>query len=195
MNSEVLVKYKWIIISFILGMLTGVFGGYFFGPLQVERHFTERIIEREVPVVQETVKHTNSTEIVYVPKAETIEEKLDPATGKTTIIVKKETTDVDVQVDKPTVNVKLNGKPYSFSLLTGETQKFEQGKISLLQESTIGIEFAVKPQVIDRTKTGGIDLFVGRYSGVGFQFNRIGLDIGTNGNEQDFRLRWRAIEW
>jgi hypothetical protein len=91
--------------------------------------------------------------------------------------------------------VKLNGQPYSFALLAGETQKFDQGKISLRQESMIGIDLAIKPQIIDQTKSGGIDIFVGRYSGIGIYHQRIGLDLGTDGHNQEYRLRWRAVEW
>lgn len=130
-----------------------------------------------------------------MPKAIISEEQVNPTTEKMEKVESKEKIDVEVCVEKPTINVKLNGQPYSFALLAGETQKFEQGKISLQQESTIGIELAVKPQVIDQTKSGGIDVFVGRYSGIGIYHRRIGLDIGTDGHNQDYRLRWRAAEW
>lgn len=195
MGIETFDRLKWYFLVFLFGSLIGGVGVFFFGPARVQNHFTERIIEREVPVVQETIKQTNQTEIAYVPKSIIHEEQVNPATGKTEKVETKEKTDVEVGMEKPKITVKLNGQPYSFALLEGETQKFDQGKISLKQESSIGIELAVKPQIIDRTKKGGIDIFVGRYSGIGFYHRRIGLDIGTNGRDQDYRLRWRAVEW
>lgn len=188
-------QHKWHFLFLILGLATGISCSYFLGPLRTEHHFTERVVEREIPVIQEVVNHTNQTEVVYEPKSLINQEQIDPVTGKSATITHKETTDVDVRIGKPTVNVKLNNQPYSFFILQDEAQRFEQGKISLSQQSSIDIELAVKPQVVDRTKNGSIDVFVGRYSGIGIQYKRFGLDIGTDGSNNDVRLRWRAIEW
>ena len=195
MSVETLDRFKCYILVFALGGFIGGAGVFLFVPVRDQDHFSERIIEREVPVVQETVKQTNQTEIVYVPKAIISAEQANQTTGKLEMVVSKEKTDVEVRMEKPAVSVKVNGQPYSFALLAGETQKFDQGKISLQQDSTIGIELAVKPQLIDRTKSGGLDIFIGRYSGIGVYHRRIGLDIGTDGRNQDYRLRWRAVEW
>jgi hypothetical protein len=176
-------KWQLVAILCVVSLAVGVAAGvYWLAPALTQHHYTETIIERPA-AIKEVVKTVTQTEVVYVPK------ETDPATGQ------PEKTDVQAEIKQPTVNVKVNGQPYSFGLLQGETQKFERGKITLDQASEIGIKLEVKPQIIDRTKTGGIDLFVGRYSGVGVQFNRIGLDIGTNGRDQDYRLRWRAVEW
>lgn len=195
MSIATLERFKWYLLAFILGGFIGGAGVFLFAPVRVPNHSSERIIERKVPVVQETVKQTNQTEIVYVPKTIVSEEQVSLTTGKSEMVVSKERTDVEVRMEKPAVSVKVNGQPYTFALLAGETRKFDQGKISLQQESTIGIELAVKPQLVDRTKSGGIDIFVGRYSGIGIYHRRIGLDIGTDGRNQDYRLRWRAMEW
>lgn len=195
MDGETFTRIKWPIILFCCGVLAGVAGSWLFGPIRTEKHFSERIVEREVPVVRETIKHTTDTEIAYVPKTVISEVVINPETGKPEKRKTKEKTDVEAKIEKPTVNVKVNGQPYTFSLLQDESQKFQDGKISLRQDSTVGIELAIKPQVIDKTKTGGIDVFVGKYSGIGINFNRIGLDYGIKGNEKDIRLRWRAIEW
>jgi hypothetical protein len=167
------------VVCLVVGAAAGV---YWLAPALTQHHYTERVIERPAEI-KEVVKTVTATEVVYVPK------ETDPATGQI------EKTDVQAEIKQPTVNVKLNGKPYEFGLLQGEKQKFEQGKVSLLQSSEIGINLEVKPQIIDRTRTGGIDLFVGKYSGIGLQFKRVGVDIGTNGRDQDYRLRWRAVEW
>ncbi|KYZ76676.1 hypothetical protein AXX12_09665 [Anaerosporomusa subterranea] len=195
MSVETLDRFKWYILVFALGGFIGGVGVVLFAPVRVQNHFSERIIEREVPAVQETIKQTSQTEIAYVPKAIISAEQVNPTTEESKMVVSKEKTDVEVRVEKPAVSVKVNGQPYSFALLAGEIQKFDRGKISLQQDSKIGIELAVKPQIIDRTKSGGLDIFVGRYSGIGVYHRRIGLDIGTDGRNQDYRLRWRAMEW
>lgn len=90
----------------------------------------------------------------------------------------------------------MNGQLYQFGLLQGEEQKFELGKINLQQSSQVDIHLEVKPQVIDKTKTGGIDLFVGKYSGITLQHKRIGIDAGVSRHgDQDYRLRWKAVQW
>jgi hypothetical protein len=195
MSFETVDRYKWYLLVFVFGGFIGGAGVFFFGPTRVQDHFAERTVEREVPVVHETVKQTNQTEIMYVPKTNISKEVVSPTTGMSETVTGKEKTDVEVYAEKPTVNVKVNGQPYTFALLAGENQRFDQGKISLRQESSIGIELAVKPQIIDRTKSGGIDVFVGRYSGIGIYHQRVGLDFGTNGRNKDYRLRWRTVEW
>ncbi len=193
--SEWISRFKWHLLVFLVGGLLGSIAVFLFGPQRVQNHYTERIIEREIPVVNETVKQTTQTEIVYVPKAMISEEVVNPATGQSQTMQSLEKTDVELKVNQPAVTVKVNDRPYMFDLLSGESQKFELGKITLQQDSVIGIELAVKPQIIDQTKRSGIDFFVGRYSGIGIFHKRVGLDIGTDGKKEDYRLRWRAVEW
>jgi len=162
-----------------------VAGVYVLAPIFHPAKVETKIVELPARV-EEKIRTVTQTEIQYVPKEVYIQ-----SDGTKTV----EKTDVQAEIKQPTVNVKVNGKPYEFSLLQGESQKFEQGKVSLAQSSEIGISLEVKPQIIDRTKTGGAYLFVGKYSGIGLQFNRVGIDIGTNGRDQDYRLRWRAVEW
>lgn len=183
------------IVIFILGCVLGVGIGLYIGLSLTQHHYTERFIEKQAPVIQEAFKHAANTEIAYIPKAVIHDIERDPLTGKDKVLEKREAADVDVKLEKPRVQVKVNGKPYEFTLLQGEKQKFEYGKVSLQQESSIGVELAIKPQVIDNTKTGGIDIFVGRYAGLGIRHKRVGIDIGTNGREADVRLRWQAIQW
>ena len=195
MNGALVQQYKWHITALLVGIVLGIVGSYMLGLVRTHQTVTERIIEREVPVVRETVKQETQTELVYVPKTIITEQYKNPSTGALETKQSKEKTDVAVQVEKPVVSVKVNGQYYAFSLLEAETQKFDKGKISLQQQSTIGVDLAIKPHVIDRSKTVGIDLFVGKYSGIGIQYHRLGLDVGTNGKDQDYRLRWRAVEW
>lgn len=169
------------IACLVVGAFTGV---YWLAPALTQHHYTEKVIEREIPVIKEVIKTNTVTEIQYVSK------ETDPDTGE------QEKTDVEAKIEQPTINVKLNGQLYQFGLLQGEEQNFDQGKISLQQSSQVDVHLSVEPQVIDKTKTGGIDLFVGKYSGVGLQFNRIGIDAGVSRHgDQDYRLRWKAVQW
>jgi hypothetical protein len=172
------------LLCFAVGAVAGIYVlAPIFNPVKT------KIVEQPARI-EEKIKTVTKTEVQYVPKEVVV---YKDAQGQT--VTETEKTDVQAEIKQPTVRVKLNGQPYEFGLLQGETQKFEQGKVTLNQSSEIGINLEVKPQIIDRTKTGGIDLFVGKFSGIGLQFNRIGVDIGTNGRETDYRLRYRAVAW
>jgi hypothetical protein len=127
-----------ITVTFCAGLYTGA--SYF-------PRYVEKIIEKPAEI-KETVRHETETVIRYVPK-EIIVYK-DPVTKEAA--TRKENTDVEASIGQPSVNVKVNGQPYSFNLLQGEKQKFEDGKLVLNQSSNVGIELSVKPQVIDQTK-------------------------------------------
>jgi hypothetical protein len=178
-------KWQTVAILCLVYVAVGAAAGvYWLAPALTQHHYTEKVIEREIPVIKEVVKTNTVTEIQYVPK------EANPTTGE------PEKTDVEAEIKQPAVNVKLNGQPYQFGLLQGEKKKFELGKVSLRQSSQVDINLEVKPQIIDRTKTGGIDLFVGRYSGITIQHKRIGIDVGVDRHgDQDYRLRWKAIQW
>jgi hypothetical protein len=149
-----------------------------------------KIVEQPARI-EEKINTVTKTEVQYVPKEVVV---YKDAQGQT--VTETEKTDVQAEIKQPTVSVKLNGQPYQFGLLQGETQEFDQGKISLRQNSQVDINLEVKPQIIDRTKTSGIDLFVGKYSGVTLQHKRIGIDVGVDRHgDQDYRLRWKAIQW
>ena len=181
------IRWQAVAILCVVCLAAGAAAGvYWLAPALIQHHYSERIIEKQIPVVQEVVKTNTVTEIQYVPK-----EVIVQADGSTA----KEKTDVEASVAQPSVDVRVNGQPYKFGLLQNETQKFEQGKVSLQQNSQIAVELQIQPHVIDNTKTGGIDVFFGRYSGVTIQHKRIGMDIGTNGRDTDFRFRWKAIQW
>jgi hypothetical protein len=174
---------KGTILLCIVCLIVGGFIGRAFFPKTIT---DTRVIEKPAEI-KEVVKTKTDTVIQYVPKEVYIREDGTKEAEK---------TDVQADIKQPIIAVKVNGQPYEFGLLQGETQKFEQGKVTLNQSSEIGINLEVKPQIIDRTKTGGIDLFVGKYSGIGLQFNRIGVDIGVDRHgDQDYRFRWKAVQW
>lgn len=98
------------------------------------------------PIVTEKVKVVTDTQIAYVPK-ETIH-YIDKATGQQ--VTAKESTDVQFDVAKAKVAVKVNGQDHEFDLLQGETQKFQDGKVSMQQTSTVGLD--IKIPTIDLTR-------------------------------------------
>lgn len=59
MRTETFDRFKWYLLVFVFGGCIGGLGFFLFGSARVQNHFSERIIEREVPVVHETVKRTN----------------------------------------------------------------------------------------------------------------------------------------
>lgn len=144
------------IAAFFIGLAVGII-------CFPQHHYTEKITEKPAKVKAE-VKHESETTAQYVPKV-------------TTPGGQKENTDVEANIGQPAVNVKVNGQPYSFSLLQNEKQKFEDGKLVLNQSSDIGIDLIVKPQVIDRTKRWSV--------GVGYGGNGLGgkIDFPIGGNE------------
>jgi hypothetical protein len=177
--------------AFGIGCIFGGIAVYFMLPARiVPGPAQERVVEKHIPVVQEVVRHTATTEIGYVPKEQIMVRQADGSMAG-----QREQADVDVQTAKPAVTIRVNGREYESRLLQSETQKFELGKVSLRQDSQIAVDLQIKPHVIDNTKSGGIDVFFGRYSGVTLKHRRIGIDIGTNGRETDVRLRWAAIQW
>lgn len=122
-------QYKSFILGglvFILGVAVGGVGTYYLFP----RTLTNTI---EKPVVQETIKYVDKTEVVYVPKT-------SPA-------------DADVEINKtqPAVKVAVNGQTHEFKLEQKEEQKFDKGKLVLTQNGTIFVD--VKTHVEKRNWT------------------------------------------
>lgn len=74
-----------------VGAFTGI---YWLAPALTQHHYTEKVIEREIPVIKEVIKTNTVTEIQYVSK------ETDPDTGE------PEKIDVEVKIEQPTVNVK-----------------------------------------------------------------------------------------
>lgn len=84
------------------------------------------------PVVSTEYKNTTDTNIRYVPKE--------------TINGKQETTDVEITRQPNHVYVKVNGKEHEITPTVKETQKFENGKLVVQEESKSVIQIsAPKP--------------------------------------------------
>lgn len=84
------------------------------------------------PIVSTEYKNTTDTNIRYVPKE--------------TINGKQETTDVEITRQPNHVYVKVNGKGHEITPTVKETQKFENGKLVVQEESKSVIQIsAPKP--------------------------------------------------
>ena len=98
-------------------------------------------VEQSTPTLQPKIMNEKATvgtktTVSYVPK----EKELVYVNNVPTYV--KEDTDVEANIDKPAVTVKVNGKKQKFDLQQNETQKFEDGKVVLDQKSTV--EFDIK---------------------------------------------------
>ena len=98
-------------------------------------------VEQSTPTLQPKIMNEKATvgtktTVSYVPK----ERELVYVNNVPTYV--KEDTDVEANIEKPAVTVKVNGKKQKFDLQQNETQKFEDGKVVLDQKSTV--EFDIK---------------------------------------------------
>ena len=98
-------------------------------------------VEQSTPTLQPKIMNEKAilgtqTTVSYVPK----QKELRYINNVPTYV--KEDTDVEANIEKPAVTVKVNGKTQKFNLQQNEIQKFENGKVVLDQKSTV--EFDVK---------------------------------------------------
>ena len=87
-------------------------------------------------ILNEKAILNTQTTVGYVPKVK----ELVYRNNKPVYV--QEDTDVEANIDRPQVTVKVNGKKTKFDLQQNETQKFENGKVVVDQQSTV--EFDVK---------------------------------------------------
>lgn len=133
-------KYWLYLVVFAMGVVAGWFGhSYFTAPAVITK--TKTI---ELPAKVETV-----TEIVYVQKE--YDEK----------------TDVDLNVGKQELNVKVNGKDFEIKKADNEQYVFDKNKLQLNQTSRADLNITVP--TIDKTKRWG--------AGIGYSNNGIGYVV------------------
>lgn len=110
--------------------------------------------ECPVPEKEIVTEYQTKTEIAYVPK----------------VVYKdgKEKTDIDMQIGKQTLNVKVNGKEMTVDKADNERFVFEQNKLTLDQTSQANINIEVP--TIDKTKRWEV--------GVGLSNNGVAGMIG-----------------
>lgn len=126
------VKIKiYIIILIALFALCGAF--YMF---HKQTHVEQPAPTLQPKIMNEKATLNTKTTVSYVPK----ERELVYVDNVPTYV--QEDTDVEANIEKPAVVVKVNGKTQKFDLQENETQKFENGKVVLDQKSTV--EFDIK---------------------------------------------------
>lgn len=189
-------NWKYIVgLVVVLALLGFAYHDYqsFKDEIRAKAAKTNTIVQQPTIIQGETQTKTQ-TQIQYVDKPVLV--YTDPATGKT--VEKVDPTDVRLTANPANVNVMVNGKPYTFDLLQGETQKFEKGVVTLDQNSTISFKMDIQPTIIDNTASGGIDLYAGnKDAGIGLRHKRVGVDAGYNYKDKDmeYRLRWQAVQF
>lgn len=111
--------------------MLGFVAGYFFC-----QKTTAPVTIDKPPIVKTEYQTQTKTEIVYVPKAD------------------GEKTDVEVNVPKQDLNIKVNGKDAVFSRADNEDYIFERNKLVFDQQTKASINIEVP--TIDKTKHYGI---------------------------------------
>ena len=101
--------------------------------------FFPRTIVKTIPGKEKIVtiegKIQTKTIVKYVPK------ETDPKTGQL------ENTDVEMNIQKPGIDVKVNGKEYIIEPIFNESQIFESGKLVFDQGSSLSLDLTLpKPE-------------------------------------------------
>lgn len=127
--------------------------------------------QHECPVPEKEIvteyQTETKTEIAYVPK-ETIIERYIDADGNEVTRETTEKTDIDMQLGKQDINIKVNGKEVIVDKADNENFVFDKNKLTLDQTSQANINIEVP--TIDKTKRWEI--------GVGLSNNGVAGMIG-----------------
>ena len=143
---------------------------------QIAAYESTRVREGEKPV-EVKAEASSSTAVAYVPK-----EYVDAADGSRTY----ERTDAELSVAPPTVAVKYNGKEYDLPGITGETTKFEHGKIQseVSTHATLDltplIDTAAEQKARAQMKHFSFGAFAtseGTALGLGYENRNYGIDV------------------
>ena len=117
-------------------------------------------VKQTAPTVDTTATTETKTEIVYVPK-ETIIYK--DASGQT--VEKMEDTDVEINIAKPDLKVKVNGQPFTIQKKDEEKYIFDKNKLQFNQSSSAAMEITVP--TIDNTHRWEIGVGISKDGPVG----------------------------
>jgi len=153
------------------------------GGLVTYKCFPRTVVEYKadtVSTVQEKVVLDTNTEVKYVPK------EIDPDTGE------KEKTDVEANINQPTVNVKVNGMAHDFKLEQKENQKFENGKVVLDQNTTLKLDVKTNdPKLVK------VDAFCGEGYGLSINYKKLTVDIDLTDikHPKADRIKYRLMEF
>lgn len=139
----------WKLAALLLAFFLGGLCVYTFGPRQ-ENTIVQNNTIREKPVyITGSTTAGSKTEVVYVPKESVTVTNSD---GSTSVV--REQTDVELNSTQPAVTLKVNGEQMRMSLLTGESKKFEDGKLVLNQSTEANIKLEIP--VIDKTRKNAV---------------------------------------
>nr|DAO52414.1 MAG TPA: hypothetical protein [Caudoviricetes sp.] len=111
-------------------------------------------------VTQVEYRDKVKTEIAYVPKETVIYKSVDGSTKS-----EPEKTDIDVKLNKPVLNVKVNDKAFVVSKAENEQYLFDKNKLTLTQTSSTDLN--IKIPVVDKTRRWGIGAGVSKDGAVG----------------------------
>lgn len=154
-------------------------------------------VEQSTPTLQPKIMNEKAiigtqTTVSYVPK----QKELRYINNIPTYV--KEDTDVEANIEKPAVTVKVNGKTQKFNLQQNETQKFEDGKVVLNQKSTI--EFDVKvPERHELNVYGQEEFRAGKFHsqvGIDKQNGKLvyGAKYDINDKEPIYYVRYNLVK-
>lgn len=111
-------------------------------------------------VTQVEYRDKVKTEIAYVPKETVIYKAADGSTKS-----ELEKTDVDVKINKPALNVKVNNREFAVTKADDEQYLFDKNKLTMTQTSRADLNITVP--VVDNTKRWGIGAGVSKDGAVG----------------------------
>ena len=154
-------------------------------------------VEQSTPTLQPKIMNEKAiigtqTTVSYVPK----QKELRYINNIPTYV--KEDTDVEANIEKPAVTVKVNGKTQKFNLQQNETQKFEDGKVVLNQKSTV--EFDVKvPERHELNVYGQEEFRAGKFHsqvGIDKQNGKLvyGAKYDINDKEPIYYIRYNLVK-
>lgn len=139
----------WKLAALLLAFFLGGLCVYTFGPRQ-ENTIVQNNTIREKPVYITGSTTTGSrTEVAYVPKESVTVTNSDGSTR-----IARERTDVELNAAQPNVTLKVNGEQIHIPLLSGESKKFEAGKLVLNQSTAADIKLEIP--VIDKTRKNAV---------------------------------------
>lgn len=111
-------------------------------------------------VTQVEYRDKVKTEIAYVPKETVIYKSVDGSTKS-----EPEKTDIDVKLNKPVLNVKVNDKAFVVAQTENEQYLFDKNKLTLTQTSSTDLN--IKIPVVDKTRRWGIGAGISKDGAVG----------------------------
>lgn len=140
---------KGIAIAVLVAFFLGYYAGYVVGVAN-----SKTVVKYQT--IPATAKTETKTEIQYIPKTVYVDSSGQNVTEK---------TDVEANVPKTELNIKVNGKAATFSKTEEEKYLFDKNKLQLNQSSTATVELQIP--TIDKTKRFGVGAGYGSH-GVGY---------------------------